>query len=258
MDLERSLQIATKAAYKSADIIRQHFGRIRQVDKKGPIDLVTVADRESEKQIIDTIGSAFPDHGIIAEEGSRHQTEADVIWVVDPLDGTTNFAHGVPIFAVSIAAKSKEGTQLGVVLNPVSGEFFSAVRRRGAQLNGRPLAVSKTTTVSASLLVTGFSYKIAEDTGQAIKRFENCLKASRGIRRLGAAALDLCYLACGRFDAYWEQDLKPWDTAAGALIASEAGAQITTYSGRAFSDDHPEILATNGLIHAEMVALLAL
>lgn len=257
MDIDRALRVATAAAYKSADIIRHHFGHTKQVERKGPIDLVTAADRESENQIITTIKDAFPDHGIIAEEGSRHLTEADCLWIVDPLDGTTNFAHGLPIFAVSIAVASKKDTLLGVVLNPISGEFFSAVRDQGAQLNGNPLAVSKTTTVAASLLVTGFSYKIATASGAAVRRFENCLRASRGVRRLGAAALDLCFLACGRFDAFWEQDLKPWDTAAGALIASEAGARISTYDGQAFSDGDSDILATNGMIHDEMIALLA-
>lgn len=256
MDIDRAQRVAVKAAYKSADIIRRHFGHIRAVDKKGPTDLVTVADRESEKQIITTIREAFSDHGIVAEEGSRHQTDADMLWVIDPLDGTTNFAHGVPIFAVSIALTSRENTLLGVVLNPISGEFFSAVRGRGAQLNGNPLTVSKTTTVAESLLATGFPYKIATATDPVIKRFENCLRASRGLRRLGAAAIDLCFLACGRFDGFWEQDLKPWDTAAGALIASEAGARLSTYSGEAFADDHPEILATNGIIHGEMLQLL--
>lgn len=256
MDLDRAQRVATAAAYRGADIIRQHFGHIDQVHKKGPIDLVTVADRESEKQIIATIKEAFADHGILAEESGRQQAEADAVWVIDPLDGTTNFAHGVPIFAVSIALTSGQKTMLGVVLNPVSGEFFSAVRGRGARLNGRPVKVSETKSLAESLLVTGFSYKIATDARPAVKRFEQCLRASRGIRRLGSAALDLCFLACGRFDGFWEQGLKPWDTAAGALIALEAGARLSTYGGQAFRDEYPEILATNGHIHDEMALLL--
>ncbi len=145
---------------------------------------------------------------------------------------------------------------VGAVLNPVSGEFFSAVRGEGAYLNGTPLSVSTTTAVAESLLVTGFSYRIASDTTRAVRLFDNCLRAARGIRRLGSAALDLCFLACGRFDGYWEEGLKPWDTAAGALIATEAGARLSTYAGQPFADDRPEILATNGHIHAEMMALL--
>jgi myo-inositol-1(or 4)-monophosphatase len=258
MDLDRAQRAAVKAAYKGAEEIRRHFGQIGQVDKKGPIDLVTTADRESEKQIISTIKEIYPDHSIMAEESGRHIGENDLLWVIDPLDGTTNFAHGVPIFAVSIALSSGGETQVGVILNPVSGELFSAIRGQGVSLNGNPISVTKTTSVAESLLVTGFSYKIAEDARHAIQRFENCLRASRGVRRLGSAALDLCFVACGRFDAFWEKDLKPWDTAAGALIAEEAGARISTYDGGPFSNDIPEVLATNGLIHDEMVELLTL
>ena len=258
MDLDRAQRVAVKAAYKGADEIRRHFGRIGQVDKKGPIDLVTIADRDSEKQIISAITEVFPDHSIMAEESEQHRGEEDLLWVIDPLDGTTNFAHGVPIFAVSIALSSGGDTLVGVILNPVSGELFSAIRGQGASLNGNPISVTKTATVAESLLVTGFSYKIADDARQAVQRFEQCLRASRGVRRLGAAALDLCFLACGRFEAFWEKDLKPWDTAAGALIAEEAGARISTYDGSPFRNDIPEILATNGHIHDEMLALLKL
>ena len=258
MDLDRAQRVAVKAAYKGADEIRRHFGKIGAIDKKGPIDLVTVADRDSEKQIISTIREIYPDHSIMAEESGEHRGEENLLWVIDPLDGTTNFAHGVPIFAVSISLCSGSDTLIGVILHPISGELFSAIRGQGASLNGQPIRVTRTPTVAESLLVTGFSYKIADEAGQAVQRFEQCLRASRGIRRLGAAALDLCYLACGRFDAYWEKGLKPWDTAAGALIADEAGARVTTYDGSAFSIDIPEILATNGHIHDEMVELLKL
>ena len=219
MDLNRAQRVAVKAAYRGADEIRRHFGQIGRVDKKGPIDLVTVADRDSETQIISTIKDVYPDHSIMAEESGQHHGEEDMLWVIDPLDGTTNFAHGVPIFAVSIALRSGGETRVGVILNPVSGELFSAIRGQGAKLNGHTISVTQTASVAESLLVTGFSYKIAEDAREAVQRFEHCLRASRGVRRLGAAALDLCFLACGRFDAFWEKDLKPWDTAAGVLIA---------------------------------------
>jgi myo-inositol-1(or 4)-monophosphatase len=258
MDVDRAQRVAIKAAYKGAEEIRRHFGRIGEVDKKGPIDLVTTADRDSEKQIIATIREVFPGHAIMAEESGRHGGETDVLWVIDPLDGTTNFAHGVPIFAVSIALCSGDRTLLGVILNPVSGELFSAIEGRGALLNGKPVSVTKTASVAESLLVTGFSYRIAEDAGHAVRRFERCLRASRGVRRLGAAALDLCFVACGRFDAFWERDLKPWDTAAGVLVAGEAGARISTYDGSPFRNDIPEILATNGMVHDEMIGLLRL
>jgi myo-inositol-1(or 4)-monophosphatase len=258
MDIDRAQRVAIKAAYKGAEEIRRHFGSIGEVDKKGPIDLVTKADRDSEKQIISTIKEIYPGHGIMAEESGQHGGEIDLVWVIDPLDGTTNFAHGVPIFAVSIALCSGDRTLLGVILNPVSGELFSAIEGRGSLLNGKTIRVTRTASVAESLLVTGFSYKIAEDARPAVRRFERCLRASRGIRRLGAAALDLCFLACGRFDAFWEKDLKPWDTAAGALIAMEAGARISTYDGDPFRNDVPEILATNGLVHDEMIELLKL
>jgi len=167
-----------------------------------------------------------------------------------------NFAHQVTIFCISIALAFKDDIELGIVLNPVNGELFSAARGQGAQLNGSPFRVSSTTTVSESLLVTGFPYNIAEIFDPVILRYGSCLKAAQGMRRLGSAALDLCFVACGRFEGFWEQNLKPWDTAAGALIVTEAGGTVTTFSNLPFTVDHKEILATNGHIHEEMLGLL--
>jgi myo-inositol-1(or 4)-monophosphatase len=179
-------------------------------------------------------------------------------WIIDPLDGTVNFAHRVPIFCISIALTFNGVVVLGVVFSPISGELFTAVNGKGAQLNGRPIKVSTVASISESLLVTGFAYNVNEIFNPVITRYGNCLKVAQGLRRLGSAALDLCYVACGRFEGFWEQNLKPWDTAAGCLIAAEAGGQVTTFSNQPFTIDQLEILATNGRVHGEMIELLKL
>ena len=178
-------------------------------------------------------------------------------WIIDPLDGTTNFAHGVGIYAVSIAFAVDNEIAAGIVLNPETGELFSAVRDKKAELNGCPIRVSDTKTITSALLVTGFPYDCKDHIPSLMGRFERCLAAAQGIRRLGSAALDLCYVACGRFDGFWEERLKPWDTAAGMLIARQAGAKITDFSGEPFLPEKKELLATNGVIHESMLTLLA-
>ena len=258
MDLQRVQQIAIAAAYKGAEVLRSHFGRISRIDKKGRIDLVTEADTASEKVILDTIGRAFPDHGFLAEESGSSFGQTDEIWIIDPLDGTTNYAHQTGHYAVSIAFSRREDILVGIVLNPASGELFSAISGGGAFLNGRPIAVSTAESVSDSLLVTGFPYNLNEHLDPLIGRFAACLKAAQGVRRFGSAAIDLCHVACGRFDGFWEQHLKPWDTAAGFLIAKEAGAIVTDFSNQPFVIDKKEILATNGKIHQQMLELLEL
>lgn len=258
MDFDHVRRVGVAAAFEGGGILRSCLGNLSSIGKKGAIDLVTEADVGSEKQIIQTIRSRFPDHAILAEESGANPGVPDCQWIIDPLDGTTNFAHQLPIFAVSIAFSFRGEVTVGIVLNPVSGELFTAVRGRGAELNGRPIRVSETKHVSESLLVTGFPYNFEEILESVIGRFRSCLRASRGVRRLGAAALDLCFVACGRFDGFWEENLKPWDTAAGMLIASEAGAEVTDFKGKAFAIDDREILATNGSIHRELMSLLAL
>ncbi|MFP3998268.1 MAG: inositol monophosphatase family protein [Desulfobacterales bacterium] len=259
MDYNYIKNAAIGAAYGAAKILRTHMGNLEQIDKKGPEDLVTSADIASEKYILKTLHEKFPDHDVLAEEsGSSIRGKNGCLWIIDPLDGTTNFAHQVPIFSVSIAFVKDGELQVGVVLNPVTGELFSATAGRGAALNGRQIAVSGCTKLSESLLVTGFPYDVKQDTTPYMKRFENCLKAVQGIRRLGSAALDLCFVACGRFEGFWEQKLKPWDTAAGTLIAREAGAVVTDFSGMTFEPDKKEILATNGHIHEELKSILRL
>lgn len=257
MDLNLIKNTAVGAAYKSGEILRSHLGNFGEVSKKGPKDLVTAADIASEKQIIESIQNRFADHKILAEESNAENSGTDgCTWIIDPLDGTTNFAHQVPVFSVSIAFAENGQLRAGVVLNPMTGELFTAVQGQGAQLNSRAISVSDCRQVSESLLVTGFPYDIKENPGPYMDKFARCLSAAIGVRRLGSAALDLCFVACGRFEGFWEQGLKPWDTAAGTLIAREAGARITDFSGTAYDIDKKELLATNGHIHEDLRSLL--
>jgi myo-inositol-1(or 4)-monophosphatase len=257
MDLNYIKNVATGAAYESAAILNRFFGKLPEISEKGPDDLVTEADVASEKQIIAAIRSKFPDHDILAEESGIHETGTSPYrWIIDPLDGTTNYAYQIPIFCISIGFAVDDDMMMGLVLNPVSGELFTAIRGEGAFLNGASISVSERKTLGEALLVTGFPYNLDQIMAGAMHRFAACLTAARGIRRLGSAALDLCFVACGRFDGFWEEHLKPWDTAAGMLIAAEAGGRVTDFSGRAFTVDKPEILATNGHIHNELQSIL--
>lgn len=256
MNLERIQTVGIGAAYNGGRILRDFLGKIKAPDHKGAKDLVTEADLGSEKVIIESIRKFYPDHAILAEESGISEGNPEARWIIDPLDGTTNYAHQLGLFGVSIAFEAEGAVRVGIVLNPVTGELFTAVQGQGARLNGRPIHVSNTGLISESLLVTGFAYNIHEIFPQVMHRFAACQSASQGVRRLGSASLDLCFLACGRFEGYWEQNLKPWDTAAGFLIAREAGAQITDFSGSAYSIYGNEILATNGRIHTEMLELL--
>ena len=258
MDLEPFKQIATRAAYRAAQVLRSKFGNIRDVREKQAREMVTEADTESEKVIVDTIRERFPEHSILGEEGGLQAGCSGYRWIIDPLDGTVNFAHQVPIFCISIALTHGQEVLVGIVLNPVNGEFFSALKGLGAKLNDRAIRASSIPAVADSLLVTGFPYNLSEVFEPIIVRYARCLKVARGMRRLGSAALDLCYVACGRFEGFWEQNLRPWDTAAGALIVNEAGGRVTTFSNHPFTVECNEILATNGRIHEEMLDLLEL
>lgn len=256
MDFEHAKSVGVEAIYRGARVLREHFGRISQINRKGAFDLITEADTESEKQIIKIIRKAFPDHAILAEESGANKGTAEYQWLIDPLDGTTNYAHQLPIFSIAIALAIHDKMMLGLVLNPMDGELYSAIAGKGAELNGKPIKVSSIASVASSLLVTGFPYDFDKIAKPAMKRFSACQQASQGIRRLGSAALDICYVACGRFDGFWEQNLKSWDKAAGAIIAAEAGAVITNFSGQPFSIKQKEFLVTNGKIHQEMLDLL--
>jgi len=256
MDLEHFKQTAIEAAHRSAKILRSRFGNISRIRKKADAEIVTEADTESENAIISTIQAQYPDHAILGEECGLIKGASEYKWIIDPLDGTVNFAHQVPIFSISIALAVQDTIVLGIILDPVNDELFAAVSGQGAELNGDPIQVSAPATISESLLVTGFPYNVEEIFETVMVRYGRCLKASQAIRRLGSAALDLCYVACGRFEGFWEQNLKPWDTAAGALMVVEAGGKVTTFSDQPYEVKHAEILATNGLIHQEMLGLL--
>ncbi len=260
MDLEAIRRVGVAAAYKGADVLLSKFGRLERIRKKGKNDLVTEADTGAERAVIETIRRAFPGHGFLAEESGQKNggTDGDH-WIIDPLDGTTNYAHRVGIFSISLAFARQGEVLVGIVFDPVREELFTAVRGGGARLNGRPIRTSETDKVAESLLVTGFPYNISEKFAPVMERFSNCLRAAQGMRRLGSAALDLCYVASGRFEGFWESFLKPWDTAAGVLILREAGGQVTDYEGNPYGGRFEEpLLATNGKIHREMVALMAL
>jgi len=257
MDLDEVKRTGVAAAFKGAGVLLSRFGRIEKIRHKGTNDLVTEADTGAEQAIIDSIRSRFPEHGFLAEESGLDHGSSGDRWIIDPLDGTTNYAHRLEIFSISVAFARDEKILVGVVLDPIGEELFTAVHDRGAFLNGRPISVSEAGPVSESLLVTGFPYDIRSCSDPIIVRFIRCLEAAQGMRRLGSAALDLCYVACGRFEGFWESRLKPWDTAAGILIAREAGGRVTDFSNQDYRLQSGQLLATNGRIHEEMVSLLS-
>lgn len=241
--LEKLKEISLQAGI----LLKQYLNTSFKISFKGEIDLVTDADRASEKLIVDFLKRHFGDFGIIAEEGSSSKGESDYYFLIDPLDGTTNFSHKYPFFAVSIGLMHKKTPILGVVYNPISGELFYATKGGGAYLNGDRIHVSSTTKLKQALLVTGFAYKI--EVFDNIPYFNRMIKMARGIRRDGAATLDFCYVACGRYDGFWELGLNPWDQAAGAIILEEAGGQITTMDGGDWDPYIKGVVATNGHLH---------
>jgi myo-inositol-1(or 4)-monophosphatase len=256
MDLEQAMRVAVRAAYRGADALRAGGGDGIRIQAKGPRDIVTDRDLAAERAIVAAIRSAYPDHAVVAEEGGALADGADYRWFVDPLDGTINFARGIPVYAVSIALHYRQQPLIGAVLNPVSGELFTAVAGKGARLNGEPVKVSDEADLSRCLLATGFPYRLEPGAEAHLARFGRCLRASLAIRRLGSAALDLCYVAAGRFDGFWEQDLQPWDVAAGMLIVREAGGRVSDYGNGPDPLGKREIIATNGRIHAALAALM--
>ncbi|BCS52185.1 inositol monophosphatase family protein [Geobacter sp. SVR] len=252
------LDAAVEAARMAGSYQRYRFASPLDVDMKGDKDLVTEVDRESERLIVSHLLGCFPDHGILAEEGDNLQGRSSFRWIIDPVDGTTNYAHGFPWFCSSIALEAEGELVAGVIYNPIYDELFTAVKGSGAFLNGRRLRVSDHAPLKDTLLGTGFPYDCASDPANNFDSFIAFQKKARGIRRAGAAALDLASVAAGRLDGYWELKLKPWDVAAGVLMVREAGGCVTTFDGSPFTVDNNRILASNGLIHDEMVALLAL
>ena len=252
----KELIIAKKTAREAGKILLSHFGNLKDVRyKSGRRDPVSEADEASEAYIAKALKEAFPDYGFLGEEKTSWSGKG-ARWVVDPLDGTVNYAHGLPIFCVSIALERDGESVMGVVYNPVTRELFHAVKGGGAFLNNRPISVSEQKSLGKALVVTGFPYDIDRRADLILGYFGKMVKASQGIRRLGSAALDLCFVAAGRFDGYWELGLKPWDTAAGALIVREAGGKVTDLLGGEFKTEMGEIVAINGKIQKEMLEVL--
>jgi myo-inositol-1(or 4)-monophosphatase len=251
------LNLAIEAARTAGQFLKESVGKVRAVEVKQGEErnLVSEIDRGSERMIIDMIRSRYPGHGILAEE-SGGSGASDYVWVIDPLDGTTNFLHGLPIFCVTIGVQFRGEMVAGVVYDPNTDELFTGERGAGAFLNGGRLRVSSADDLIHSLLVTGFPYDIAANPDHAVEHFVHFLMRARGIRRLGSAALDLAYVAAGRFDGFWEVNLNPWDMAAGVLFVREAGGKVTDFGGKPHSIDRRQVVATNGHIHEAMLRVI--
>ena len=253
------MESAVDMARAAGAVLRDGYGRAHVTERKGRIDLVTEYDRRSERLLLEALARRFPGHAVLAEESGASGAggEAAVRWVIDPLDGTTNFAHNYPFFCVSIAAEVEGRLAAGAVYDPIRDELFAACAGGGATLNGARLHVSDIERVEDALMVTGFPYDVREHPERSLPQFEAFLVRAQAVRRDGSAALNLCYLAAGRFDGFWEGDLSPWDTAAGVLLVREAGGLVTDYEGGPFALERREILASNGRLHAEMKSILA-
>jgi myo-inositol-1(or 4)-monophosphatase len=248
---------AIEAVVRSGDIQMEHFGQDIRVDKKGTIDLVTEVDLAVERMFRELIAERFPDHQVLAEEMGRSAGgSTGFCWVFDPIDGTTNYAHGLPIFCSSLALELDGVAQVGAIFDPTRRELFTAELHGGAHLNGRPIRVSETATLVDAMLVTGFPYDVHQRVDEIVGLFGKFVGEARAVRRLGSAALDLCYVASGRLDGFWESDLKPWDIAAGALIVAEAGGLVTQMNGAPFNPRIGQVLATNGRIHQPMLGTI--
>ena len=254
---------ATEIAREAGAKLREFFAQGVETEYKGDVDLVTVADRTVEKLIKTRLGETFPDHGIYGEEGTRERMQVEFRWYVDPLDGTTNFAHGFPQFCVSMGleqrpagkAEDEDGTLVAAVIyDPLRDEIYTAERGQGARLNGRPIKVSRVPELAEALLSTGFPSR-KRHASPNVHFYQEFTLRSHGVRRAGSAALDLAYVASGRLEAFWEFNLNPWDTAAGILLVEEAGGRVTDFAGNPFKLDSREVLASNGLIQGELVEL---
>jgi len=250
------LATAIEVVVRAGELQMASFGTRIQIDKKGDIDLVTEVDLAVERMARALLAERFPDHQVLAEEFAGSDGRAvppGPCWVFDPLDGTTNYAHGLPVFCASLALELDGVATVGAVYDPSRQELFTAERGVGAWLNGTPLGVSSAAVLIDAMLCTGFPYHVHEAVEEAVSLFGRFLGQARAVRRLGSAAIDLCYVAAGRLDGFWERHLHPWDTAAGALILEEAGGRVTTFDGRPFQSREPGLVASNGRIHDLML-----
>ena len=252
--MSRELEVAISAAKEAGEVLRGAFGKEQAVRHKGEVDIVTEADEQAEGVIKEILLGAFPSYGMLAEEGGRLAGHENARWIVDPLDGTTNYAHGLPIFCVYIALERAGEVVLGVVHDPMREETYVAQRGEGATLNGEPIRVSGTDEMIAALMVTGFPYD-REEVSAAVELFGRFAMVTQSMRRLGSAALDLCYVASGRLDGYYERGVYAWDVAAGALMVEEAGGRVTDYRGSELDLGGREIVASNGALHPAMTRL---
>lgn len=238
----------------AGEIVREGFGKNFQIEyKTNEKNLVTEIDKKSEKAILEYISKKYPNHAILSEESGEHKNDSEYLWIIDPLDGTTNFAHGLPIFSVSIGLMKKNEIVAGVVYDVMQNIFYSAEKGSGAFANGNKITVSNNDNLELSVLVTGFPYNVADNPDYAFERFTTLTKKARAVRRLGSAALDLCYVAKGVFDGFWEVSLFPWDICAGKLLVLEAGGSVTDFNGKEISVFAKQILASNKKIHQQMI-----
>ena len=247
---------AEEVARKAGAILREHQGKIQRIEYKGDIDIVTEVDRMSEALIREAIAERYPDHEVLGEEEGLATSESPFRWIVDPVDGTTNYAHGFPYYCVSIALSKDGQVVAGAVYHPIWDELYSAAIGEGATLNGNPIRVSEVKELRRALLSTGFPYDVIQ-SGSNYSLFKAMLTHSQGVRRAGSAALDLCQVACGRYEAFWEPGLSAWDVAAGALIVQEAGGMVTDYQGNPFDPYAREILASNSHLHSAIQAVFS-
>lgn len=257
MGNKKFIDTAIRLAVKSGDYARKRKGSIRNISYKGEINIVTDVDKKCERLIIDGIKKEFPYHSILSEEGYPQPTKGSHRWIIDPLDGTTNFAHGLAIYSVSIALEIDGRVMVGVVYNPETKELFHAEKAKGAFLNKKRIHVSKEKVLKKSLLVTGFAYDLGKAGADNLNFFSKFLRKSQAVRRLGSAALDLSFVACGRFEGFWEMNLHPWDSAAGMLLVEEAGGKVTKFDGSPYTPYDKEILATNSAVHSQMIKILS-
>jgi myo-inositol-1(or 4)-monophosphatase len=257
---ERELRAATRfaceLAWDAAAVLKKGFNRPRKITYKGRIDPVTEYDVKTEKLVAGRIAKRYPNHEILAEEGSATEARSEYRWIVDPLDGTVNFAHGFPVYCVSIGLQQNGKSILGAVCDPEREELFWGAKNAGAWLNKKPIRVTQERRLDRALLATGFAYDIGTARRNNLGLFARMARRAQGIRRPGSAAIDLCWLACGRIDGFWELKLHPWDTAAAVLLVENAGGKISRVNGRPYSVFDPDLLASNGLIHAEMQRVL--